>query len=104
MKKLILSAIALVLCISVKAQIEAPVKWSYAAKRLSNTEAVVFLRATIQDGWHIYSVSIVPPNGGSARKYRYFLECNDFKGFFQALREDFMSLSLAVRHPAFNRI
>ena len=58
MKKLILSAIAIVLCISAKAQIEAPVKWSYAAKKLSPTEAVVFLRATIQDGWHIYSLDV----------------------------------------------
>jgi thiol:disulfide interchange protein DsbD len=40
------------------AQIETPVKWSYAAKKLNNTEAVVFLRATIQDGWHIYSLNV----------------------------------------------
>ena len=40
------------------AQIETPVKWSYAAKKLSNNEAVVFLRATIQDGWHIYSLNV----------------------------------------------
>ena len=33
-------------------------KWSYAAKRLSSTEAVVFLKATIQDKWHIYSLNI----------------------------------------------
>ena len=58
MKKLILAAIALVLSVSVKAQIESPVKWSYAAKKISSTEAVVFLRATIQDGWHIYSQTV----------------------------------------------
>jgi len=40
------------------AQIEKPVKWSYAAKKISNTEAVVFLRATIQSGWHIYSQTV----------------------------------------------
>jgi len=40
------------------AQIESPVKWSYAAKKLNNNEAVVFLRATIQDGWHIYSLNV----------------------------------------------
>jgi thiol:disulfide interchange protein DsbD len=57
-KRLILAAAALVLSISVKAQIESPVKWSYAAKKLSSTEAVVFLRATIQDGWHIYSETV----------------------------------------------
>jgi len=40
------------------AQIESPVKWSYAAKKLNNNEAVIFLRATIQDGWHIYSLNV----------------------------------------------
>lgn len=40
------------------AQIEAPVKWSYAAKKLNNNEAVILLRATIQDGWHIYSQNV----------------------------------------------
>ena len=40
------------------AQIEAPVKWSYAAKRLNKNEAVILLRATIQDGWHIYSQNV----------------------------------------------
>ena len=39
------------------AQIESPVKWAYGAKRISATEAVVFLRATIDDGWHIYSAN-----------------------------------------------
>jgi len=76
MKKLILSAIALVLCISVKAQIEAPVKWSYAAKRLSNTEAVVFLRATIQDGWHIYSQTV--KDGGPIKTSFTFSPSKDY--------------------------
>ena|ERR1700733_5586527 len=58
MKKLILSALAVIICIGAKAQIESPVKWSYAAKKISSTEAVVFLRATIQDGWHIYSQNV----------------------------------------------
>jgi DsbC/DsbD-like thiol-disulfide interchange protein len=58
MKKLILLAAALMLGIGAKAQIESPVKWSYAAKKISSTEAVVLLRATIQDGWHIYSQNV----------------------------------------------
>ena len=40
------------------AQIESPVKWAYGAKRISATEAVVFLKATIDDGWHIYSQDV----------------------------------------------
>src|SRR6476660_9942665 len=40
------------------AQLENPVTWSYAAKKISNTEAVVYLKATIEDDWHIYSQNI----------------------------------------------
>jgi Disulphide bond corrector protein DsbC len=38
-----------------KAQILHPVSWSYAAKKISASEAVVFMKATIGDGWHVYS-------------------------------------------------
>jgi hypothetical protein len=38
------------------AQILHPVHWSYAAKKISKTEAVIFIKATIDEGWHIYSV------------------------------------------------
>lgn len=53
-----LAAVALLISFGAFAQIETPVKWSYAAKRISATEAVVFLKATIQDGWHIYSMDV----------------------------------------------
>lgn len=57
MKKILLIA---VICSSLiflqsKAQILTPVHWSYGAKKVSPTEAVVFLKATIDEGWHIYS-------------------------------------------------
>lgn len=39
------------------AQIETPVTWSYAAKKVSKTEAIVYLKATIDNGWHIYSLN-----------------------------------------------
>lgn len=58
MKKLLLLMVVCIVSAGAYAQIEAPVKWSYAAKRLPNNEAVVFLRATIQDGWHIYSQNV----------------------------------------------
>ncbi|TCR08540.1 disulfide bond corrector protein DsbC [Sphingobacterium sp. JUb20] len=37
------------------AQIHTPVKWTVASKKLSSKEAVVFIKATIEQGWHIYS-------------------------------------------------
>src|ERR1700743_928176 len=58
MKKLILMAAAVVLTLGAYAQIETPVKWSYAAKKISPTEAVVFLKATIEANWHIYSLNV----------------------------------------------
>lgn len=58
MKKLLLLIAVLMISAGAFAQIESPVKWSYAAKKLNNNEAVIFLRATIQDGWHIYSLNV----------------------------------------------
>ncbi len=49
---------ALVLCAGAYAQIETPVRWSYAAKKVNGKEAVVLLKATIKPGWHIYSLNV----------------------------------------------
>src|SRR5882762_2636022 len=66
MKKLLIIGILLLVTTYVKAQIENPVHWSYAAKKISKTEAVLFLKATIDEGWHIYSQKKVD-NGGPVR-------------------------------------
>jgi len=50
-----ISAILLFFSLKSQAQILQPVKWSYAAKKTSPTEAVVFIKATIDRGWHVYS-------------------------------------------------
>ncbi len=42
------------------AQLENPVSWSYAAKKISSTEAVVYIKANIEDNWHLYSQNIKP--------------------------------------------
>lgn len=76
MKRLILGIAAVMLVIGAKAQIESPVKWSYAAKRISATEAVVFLRATIQDGWHIYSQTV--KDGGPIKTSFTFNPSKDY--------------------------
>ncbi|RKR81209.1 disulfide bond corrector protein DsbC [Mucilaginibacter gracilis] len=57
MKKLLL-ILAVLLANQLHAQILTPVKWSYAAKKTSATEAVVLIRATIDEGWHIYSQTV----------------------------------------------
>ncbi|HTH82389.1 MAG TPA: protein-disulfide reductase DsbD domain-containing protein [Mucilaginibacter sp.] len=58
MKKVLAIAIVLMMAIGAKAQVESHVKWSYAAKKVSATEAVVFLKAIIDNGWHIYSQNV----------------------------------------------
>lgn len=69
MKKVSLMIFAVLLAGSTFAQILKPVKWSYAAKRTSATEAVVFIKATIDKGWHIYSQN--PGDGPAATAFTF---------------------------------
>lgn len=63
MKKLsLLIVIVLFTAAGAVAQIYNPVKWSVASKKLNDKEAVVFIKATIEKGWHIYGLNV--PNGG----------------------------------------
>ncbi|GGG98618.1 MULTISPECIES: protein-disulfide reductase DsbD domain-containing protein [Pedobacter] len=56
MKKTLLT-LATVLLISINSfgQIMKPVTWSYAAKRINASEAIIYMKATIDKGWHLYS-------------------------------------------------
>lgn len=61
MKKLTLLVAVIFFAISgAVAQIHDPVKWTVASKKLNSKEAVIFIKATIQSGWHIYSQNIAP--------------------------------------------
>ena len=61
MKRMIFSGILLLAAAAgIHAQILKPVKWSYGAKRVSAIEAVVFFKAVIDSGWHIYSQQLKP--------------------------------------------
>lgn len=55
MRKIYLSAAVLLFGITAHAQILTPVKWAYAAKKTGKDEAVILVKATIDNGWHIYS-------------------------------------------------
>jgi thiol:disulfide interchange protein len=48
----------------VYAQILTPVKWSFKANRLSDTEAELQFIASIDKGWHLYSQTVIDPNEG----------------------------------------
>lgn len=70
MKKLLSLLLLLGSIYTTKAQILHPVTWSYAAKKTSVNEAVIFLKATIEDGWHIYS-QFVKEGGPVKTSFRF---------------------------------
>ena len=63
MKKIILSALVLIFAITVNAQIQDPVKWTYSAKKISADTYELHMTATVSGKWHIYSQDI--PAGGA---------------------------------------
>ncbi|QEM07151.1 sugar transporter [Mucilaginibacter rubeus] len=60
----------------VSAQILTPVRWSYAAKRLSDKEAVIFIKASIDQGWHVYSQNV--QKGGPVKTTITFVPSKSF--------------------------
>src|SRR5688572_30207790 len=77
MKNSILIVAASLICATSFAQILKPVKWSYASKRINDNEAIVFIQATIEKGWHIYSQTV--PDGGPEPTSFSFGASNDYK-------------------------
>jgi Uncharacterized protein predicted to be involved in C-type cytochrome biogenesis len=58
------------------AQIERPVTWAYTAKKVSKTEAILYIKANIEDGWHIYSQNVKP--GGPTKTTFTFSPSGDY--------------------------
>lgn len=77
MKNLILLTVGLLFSLTVSSQILKPVKWSYAAKKTSKTEATLYLKATMDEGWHIYSQNI--PDGGPVKTTFTFAPSKAYK-------------------------
>lgn len=77
MKRITLVLSFLVLSVfAASAQIENPVKWSYGQKKISKTEAIVFIKATVEDGWHIYSQNV--KDGGPVKTTVTFTPSKDY--------------------------
>jgi len=76
MKKIILTAICIILCSAAFSQILTPVKWSYAAKKIDKDQAVLLIRATIDKGWHIYSQHVA--DGGPIKTTLKFEKSDDY--------------------------
>lgn len=58
------------------AQLEDPVTWSYVAKKTSATEATVYIKANIEEGWHLYSQTVKP--GGPNKTVFTFPKSKDY--------------------------
>lgn len=76
MKKLFLILVVLFAGHTAFAQVESPVTWQYAAKKVSPTEAMILLKANIDDGWHIYSLNI--KEGGPIKTSFKFTPSKEF--------------------------
>lgn len=74
---LLIAVTAIVLSINtVKAQIMNPVKWSYAAKLGAGGVATIYLKADIEEGWHIYSLN--QKEGGPQKTSFTFAKSADY--------------------------
>jgi hypothetical protein len=58
-------------------QILNPVKWSYAAKKTGQGKAMVFVKADIDTGWHIYYSMNHIENGPIETSFN-FMSSNDY--------------------------
>ncbi|MEO3408532.1 protein-disulfide reductase DsbD domain-containing protein [Mucilaginibacter sp. CAU 1740] len=76
MKKIIFTALTSIIGTVAYSQILAPVKWSYAAKKIDKEQAVVFIKATIDKGWHIYSQNVA--DGGPVKTSFRFDKSDDY--------------------------
>ena len=77
MKKFSLVIVAILVAVTgAFAQIHNPVKWEVAQKKLNSKEGDVFIKATIQNGWHIYSQTV--PSGGPIATSFSFKPSKDF--------------------------
>jgi hypothetical protein len=73
--KLIL-ALLLFTSIGAFAQIVDPISWAYSAKKTSPTEATVYIKATLDEGWHLYSQTVKP--GGPTPTVFTFPKSKDY--------------------------
>jgi hypothetical protein len=58
MKKFLLLFAFTILNFAAFAQLEKPITWSYFAKKINKTEAILYLKAKLDNKWHVYSQNI----------------------------------------------
>ncbi|KJD34493.1 thiol:disulfide interchange protein DsbD [Tamlana nanhaiensis] len=70
MKKILFVLAAFICSSAVFAQILEPVKWSTSVEKISDTEYILVSKATIENGWHLYSQN-VPEEGPIPTSFIY---------------------------------
>lgn len=75
--KNLLSILSLFIVYTSQAQILEPVKWNYSVEKVSEGEANLVLKATIEKGWHVYSQFIA--EGGPIPTSFKFTPSADYK-------------------------
>jgi hypothetical protein len=61
LKKILMLFVFIVIGVYSQAQVLTPIKWSYASKKIDNKQAVLFVKANLDKGWHIYSQRVTGP-------------------------------------------
>lgn len=77
MRSILAVSCVIILSLAAFAPIENHVKWKLGAKRISPTEANIFIKAKIDNGWHIYSQHI--EEGGPTKTEFTFAPSKDYK-------------------------
>ena len=57
-------------------QIQTPVKWSFSINKISETEAELLLKATIDKGWHVYSTKQESDDGPISLTFNFEKNAN----------------------------
>ncbi len=78
MNKFLFALVSVLIFNNLQAQVLDPVKWKYAVKRISDTEADLQMTATIDEGWHVYSKDLPPEATGLPTEVT-FKESKDYE-------------------------
>ena len=64
---------AFLLPLSVSAQVLEPVKWSFSKEKLDDKTYELFFKATIDDNWHVYDLTLPEGNISLPTVFRFEL-------------------------------
>jgi DsbC/DsbD-like thiol-disulfide interchange protein len=58
MKKIVLIVFCAFLSLGASAQLVKTITWSYYGKKINQTEAILYIKAKLDKGWHVYAQNI----------------------------------------------